>query len=82
MKVTKKSAPSGSGALREYLEGHKGPMSEKEYKELRDQNLKLYMGKHISLEEYQRRAEELANKGYHKARKGGENAFFGAYPKR
>lgn len=65
-----------------YLEGHKGPMSEKEYKELRDQNLALFMKKHITHKEYQKRAEELANKGYHKARKGGENAFFGTYPKK
>lgn len=82
MEVKKNPKLSGSKVLRQYLEGHKGPMSEKEYNELRDQNLKLYMGKHISAKEYQKRTEELANMGSHKARKGGENAFFGAYPKK
>jgi hypothetical protein len=82
MKTKKKSNPSGSSVLRKYLEGHKGPMSEKDYKELRDQNLALYMKKYINHKEYQKRAEELANMGYHEARKGGENAFFGAYPKK
>ena len=82
MEAIKKSDPSGSSLLREYLEGHKGPMSEKDYKELRDQNLALYLKKHISFEEYQKRAEALANMGYHEARKGRENAFFGAYPRK
>jgi len=83
MKVSKKNPEmSGATVLLEYLRNHKGPISEKHYKELLDQNIRLYIGGHIDADELQRLQEELANMGYNEARNDGKYAFFGQYPER
>lgn len=64
----------GASHLLEYLDGHQGPMSQKEYDEQKNLLHSMYRKGHMELDEYNRELERLNSMGFTKSQaKGGKN---------
>tara|TARA_B100000424_G_scaffold143188_1_gene108875 strand:+ start:928 stop:2433 length:1506 start_codon:yes stop_codon:yes gene_type:complete len=67
----------GVSHLLDYLEGHEGPMSEKDYKEQKDILFSMYRKGHMGIDEYNKNLEKLNSMGFTKSQEDGGKVEYG-----
>ena len=67
----------GVSHLLDYLEGHRGPMSQKDYKERKDILFNMYREGHMDIDEYNKNLEKLNSMGFTKSQEDGGKVEYG-----